>query len=158
MNTTEPIRVVVTVAMAIALAFVGLHTALTASNWFAGYVVLPLLKGQDNLRAYMLLGVYVAYVAAALAVGVALSYALSYARAVGVWLGIVAFVLAVGLFAIDWEQRGGSYFWALFDLPIVVFLLSSLFSVYLTGRLWRPHAAQLVVGAPKLFERGSDRR
>lgn len=136
MNSVGPLRVAAIVACAIALAFAGLHAALTASNWFAGYIVLPLLEEQENVRFYMLVGGHVAYIATSLAVGVALSYA----SAGRIWLGTVSFLLAVAVFAIDWERGGGSYFWALLDLPVVMFVVSSLASAFLVGRLRRTHA------------------
>jgi hypothetical protein len=56
------------------------------------------------------------------------------------WLGTASFLLAVAFFAIDWERRGGSYFWALLDVPVVMFVVSSLASAFLVGRLRRTHA------------------
>lgn len=137
MNTVEPVRVALTIAMATILAFAGLHVAVTASNWFVGYVVLPLLKEQESLRSYMLWGGHVAFVAASVAVGVALAYA----SASQVWLGTFVFVAAVALFVIDWEQKGGSYFWALLDVPVIVFVATSLSSAYVVRRVRRTHAA-----------------
>ena len=137
MNTAEVARGIVIVASAVALAFVGLHAALTASNWFAGSVVLPLLKGEENLRFYVLVGGHAAFVAASLAIGIALSYA----TANRAWLGAVAFITAVAFFASDWEQEGGSFFGGLFDITVVVYATSVLTSAYLVKWLRRGHAA-----------------
>ncbi len=97
MNSIGPFRFAAIVACAIALAFAGLHAALTGSNWFAGYILLPLLKERENLRSYMLVGGHVAFIATSLAVGIALSYA----SASRMWLGTASFLLAVAFFAIE---------------------------------------------------------
>lgn len=137
MNTAELVGGFLVAAVAVALAFVGLHTALTASTVFAGYVILPLARGQEHVRSYVLIGGHAAFIATSVAVGIALSFA----TARRVWLGKVAFVAAVAFFTIDWKQEGGSYFWALFDVLIVTYVACVLISAYLVRQFRRGLAA-----------------
>ena len=131
MSRLDTLKPLFQVAMGSLLAYVGLHAALSISALVTGFVAMPFLQSlatydvisinKSGLRTALGSIEYVSFIAIALLIGMLL---ILFSRG-RVWIAATAFVLAALLFAVDWENRGGSYFSLLRETTIWMYVGSA---------------------------------